>query len=269
MSDQLDRPNILSMSQCTSHQLRWINLHQPEFKVDLYLNTECLLNLLQCGYNINVSQNTTSSNHFDSFLILLAVDTILISVKSYCTSRRNAVLILFHIKCQKCGTIQAACCQDAVMRAVLYINVVHSQPKRYKLHAMRFFSQYWHLHLNMILQDCYKDTFYPLKSENNIPPSFWNRSIKPHPDSWVESQVPCEIRSTCESLISVFLNVIIALTIAFFKCLSKGKCSPGIIHYECIYTRIYALWHHLSLLNHTGALVLGDCSGIQWWKDRK
>lgn len=221
------------------------------------------------GYNINVSQNTTSLNHFDNFLILLAVDTILISVKSSCTSGRNAVLILFHIKCQKCGTIQAACCQDAVMRAVLYINVVHSQPKRYKLHAMRFFSQYWHLHLNMILQDCYKDTFYPLKSENNIPPSFWNRSIKPHPDSWVESQVPCEIRSTCESLISVFLNVIIALTIAFFKCLSKGKCSPGIIHYECIYTRIYALWHHLSLLNHTGALVLGDCSGIQWWKDRK
>lgn len=160
-------------------------------------------------------------------------------------------------------------CQDAVMRAVLYINVVHSQPKRYKLHAMRFFSQYWHLHLYMILQDCYKDTFYPLKSENNIPPSFWNRSIKPHPDSWVESQVPCEIRSTCESLISVFLNVIIALTIAFFKCLSKGKSSLGIIHYECIYTRIYALWHHLSLLNHTGALVLGDCSGIQWWKDRK
>lgn len=259
MSDQLDRPNILSLSQCTSHQLRWINLHQPEFKVDLYLKTECLLNV-----------GTTSTCHKTQRrrTILLAVDTILISVKSYCTSRRNAVL-MFHIKCQKCGTIQAACCQDAVMRAVLYINVVHSQPKRYKLHAMRFFSQYWHLHLNMILQDCYKDTFYPLKSENNIPPSFWNRSIKPHPDSWVESQVPCEIRSTCESLISVFLNVIIALTIAFFKCLSKGKCSPGIIHYECIYTRIYALWHHLSLLNHTGALVLGDCSGIQWWKDRK
>lgn len=259
MSDQLDRPNILSMSRCTSHQLRWINLHQPEFKVDLYLKTECLLNV-----------GTTSTCHKTQRrrTILLAVDTILISVKSYCTSRRNAVL-MFHIKCQKCGTIQAACCQDAVMRAVLYINVVHSQPKRYKLHAMRFFFQYWHLHLYMILQDCYKDTFYPLKSENNIPPSFWNRSIKPHPDSWVESQVPCEIRSTCESLISVFLNVIIALTIAFFKCLSKGKSSPGIIHYECIYTRIYALWHHLSLLNHTGALVLGDCSGIQWWKDRK
>lgn len=257
MSDQLDRPNILSMSRCTSHQLRWINLHQPEFKVDLYLNTECLLNLLQRGYNINVSQNTTLSNHFVG-----------------CRHDIDQCEVILH-QWEKC-------CFDSVsykmsemwnytgcVRAVLYINVVHSQPKRYKLHAMRFFSQYWHLHLNMILQDCYKDTFHPLKSENNIPPSFWNRSIKPHPDSWVESQVPCEIRSTCESLISVFLNVIIALTIAFFKCLSKGKCSPGIIHYECIYTRIYALWHHLSLLNHTGALVLGDCSGIQWWKDRK
>lgn len=260
MSDQLDRPNILSMSQCTSHQLRWINLHQPEFKVDLYLNTECLLNLLQRGYNINVSQNTTSLNHFVG-----------------CRHDIDQCEVILHQWEKCCSDVSYKMsemwnytgCQDAVMRAVLYINVVHSQPKRYKLHAMRFFSQYWHLHLNMILQDCYKDTFYPLKSENNIPPSFWNRSIKPHPDSWVESQVPCEIRSTCESLISVFLNVIIALTIAFFKCLSKGKCSPGIIHYECIYTRIYALWHHLSLLNHTGALVLGDCSGIQWWKDRK